>query len=585
MGELPPVAFLRSTPPFDALPPERFLEAASALEVAYWPAGTELVKAGNAPLTALHVIRQGAVRILRGRRTVEVLERGEAFGYTSLLTGEASFDVLVDEDLLAYLVPERAFRALLQDGAFAAHFASGLSQRLSRTLNRNAPPAFQLDLSREVGALVRRAPVWVREDASVGEAARAMRDAKISSVLVSSDPPAIVTDRDFRNRVLAERRGAALPVSAIATRPLRTVDVAAPIHAAWAALLDAGVHHLPLVRDGAIVGLVTSTDLLRATVAGPVGLLRGIERLTSRAELPGHAERVAEMADAMLAGGLDAVAVGGFVARLGDALVARLATWAEEDLGPPPGPWAYVVLGAEGRMEQPLVTERDHGVVAPAGADLAWYQGFAAALDRDLWAAGFPAVRGRAAAAVATLDGWKDTVARAAGRPGAEAPLLDLRVAAGGLDVAPLLDALAMLAGSATFRRGLLADALSYAPPAKLGDLTVNLDAAGLEPVVRLARAEALAAGARARGTLERLDVAVSAGRLSPQRRGAVVDAFRFVSSLRLRLVLRRLAEGRPPSSAVEPASLDAGDRAHLKDAFRAIRAWQERVAARKERG
>jgi len=582
VGELAPVAFLRKTPPFDALPEAHFAQAARALEVGFWPAGSELVRAGQEPLRALHVIRRGAVRILRGRRTVELLERGESFGYTSLLTGAASFDVLVDEDLLAYLVPEAAFRALLQDGAFAAHFASGLSQRLSRTLDRAAPPAFQLDLSREVGSLVRRPPVWVREDASVGDAARVMREAKVTSVLVRSEPPGIVTDRDFRSRVLAERRGASLPVSAVATRPLRTVEASAPLHAAWAALLDARVHHLPLVRGEEIVGLVTSTDLLRATVAGPIGLVRAIDRLSSRAELPGHVERVAEMADALLAGGLDAPAIGGFVARLGDALVAKLAAWAIDDLGPPPGPWAYVVLGAEGRAEQPLPTERDHGVVAPEGADLRWYEAFATAVDRDLWAAGFPGVRGRAAAAVATLPTWLEMVGRAAARPGAEGPLLDLRRAAGPLDLAPLEAALGALAASPAFRRALRQDALSLPIPEKLGDLPVDLEAAGLDPVVRLARAEGLGAGSRARSTLDRLDAAVAAGRLSPQRRAAVADAFRFLAALRLQVGLRKLAEGRPPSSAVEPGALEAGDRAHLKDAMRAIRAWQDKVRARK---
>jgi CBS domain-containing protein len=585
MGELAPFTFLRTVPPFDGLPAERFAEAARALQITFHAAGTTLVRAGEAPLGALHVIRSGVVRILRERRTVQILERGEIFGYTSLLTGVASFDVHIDEDLLAYLVPADAFQALLSHGPFAAHFASGLSERLRRALERAAPPVFQLDLSREVGTLLRRAPVWVREDASVGDAARVMRDARVSSVLVSSVPPAIATDRDFRSRVLAERRGSSLPVMAVASRPLRTIEASAPLHAAWSILLDAGIHHLPVTRGGELVGLITATDLLRATAAGPASLVQGVERLASRGELAGHAERVAQVADALLAGGLDAPAVGEFSARLLDALLARLADWAVADLGPPPAAWAYVVLGPEGRMEQPLATERDHGVVVAPGADRAWFEALAASIDRDLEAAGFPGASGHASGAVASLDGWVDRVARAGSQPGVAGPLLDLRRAAGSLDLAPLETALGALASGSSFRRSLREDALSVSPPVKLGDRPVDLATSGLQPLVRLARAEGLSAGLAARTTLARLASAEAAGRLSAQRHASVAEAFRFLSGLHLRQALRQLAGGRPPSSTVEPATLDPTERVRLKDAFGAVRGWQERVAGRKEEG
>ena len=46
--------------------------------------------------------------------------------------------------------------------------------------------------------------MWVEEGATVADAARAMREeGDISSVLVRGAQAGIVTDRDFRNRVLA----------------------------------------------------------------------------------------------------------------------------------------------------------------------------------------------------------------------------------------------------------------------------------------------------------------------------------------------------------------------------------------------
>ena len=80
------------------------------------------------------------------------------------------------------------------------------------------------------------------------------------------------------------------------------------------------------------------------------------------------------------------------VARLNDALMRTLLRWAEADLGPPPAPYAWIVFGSEGRMEQTLLTDQDNALVyAEDGKDHAdWYRALAERVNADLEAAGFP---------------------------------------------------------------------------------------------------------------------------------------------------------------------------------------------------
>jgi CBS domain-containing protein len=59
----------------------------------------------------------------------------------------------------------------------------------------------------------------------------------------------------------------------------------------------------------------------------------------------------------------------------------------------------------------------------------------------------------------------------------------------------------------------------------------------------------------------------------------SVSEAYRFLLGLRLRLQLRMVAEGKPPANSVALADLPATERSRLKDAFRAIRRWQEAAA------
>ncbi len=590
MAAIDPIARLRATPPFDALPPALFERVAASADVAFHPAGTWLVRTGGRPLEHLFVIGKGSVRIERDGQTLQVLEEGEVFGYTSLITGQANLDVQVEEDLVACRLPAGELRPLLHDAQFASHFAGGLAERLRSALGQSPVAIFRADLSPEVQQIGREPAVWVDADATVGEAARRMRDEKASCVLVRTDPPSIVTDRDFRNLVLAEGLGPGAKVSRVGTPLPRTIPAATRIYDAWAAFLDAGVHHLPVVRGDEIVGVLTSSDLLRCSAQGPMAVLRRVERLRTRASLPGYGATVTEMTSALLAGGLDATVIAGFVARLNDALVERILRMAEADLGSAPCAWAWLALGSEGRMEQTLLTDQDNALVfeAPGPGRHEWFAAFAERVNADLEAAGFPRCPGGYMARTwnGTLADWTRRFEEWLNVPSPEALLraaifFDFRRVAGTLDLAPLDGVLAEAAKKTIFVRFLARAALEFKPPPLLvltlrARSTVDLKLHGIAPVVFLARCFGLELGGERRNTIARLEAAAKAGRIPEEVFAAAAEAYRFLLGLRLRLQLERLAKGAPPSSAVPLADLTPIERSHVKDALRSVKALQD---------
>ncbi len=594
MTEIDPVAFLRSTSPFHALSKPLFDEAARELAAAFYPAGSWLVRAGDAPLQHLYVIRKGSVRLERHGQTLQVLEEGETFGYTSLISRKATLDVVVEEDLVCYRLPAATFRHLLTDPHFAGHFAAGLAERLKSSLEHSPVATFQPDLSLEVYRLIRGPAIWVSPRTTVGEAARTMREKRISSVLVETDPPGIVTDRDFRNRVLAEGLGVDTPVSKVVSQPLWTVPSWTPIYEAWMKLLDAGIHHLPIVRDGEIAGVLTSTDLQKSSAQGPIAVLRRLERLATRESLPGYGAKVTEMTAALLAGRLDAAVIAGFVARLNDALLGRIMKWAEAELGPPPAPYAWIAFGSEGRMEQTLLTDQDNALIyaEAGGARRDWFQAFADRVNADLEAAGFPECPGGYMARkwhgtlsewMQRFEGWTDAV-----QPQSlldAAIFFDFRRVAGQLDLEPLEAVLGQAARKPAFMRFFAKAAMEFGPPPMLllrlrgESSTVDLKLHGISPVVFLARCYGLEVGTRARNTLERLETAARAGLMAPDALATVAEAYRFLLGLRLRLQLRMISEGQPTTNKVALSELTALERSRLKDSFHAIKSWQEEAA------
>jgi len=595
MAVLDPVAFLRATPPFDRLPASAFDEAARSLEIVFHPKGARLASRGAKPLEHLYVIRKGAVRLEREGATLQLLEEGEIFGFTSLITGRATLDVLVEDELLAYRIPKAVFEQLLSNAAFAGHFATGLGDRLRSSLERGEVATFQADLSMPLSQLVRGPPQWVEAGATVQDAARVMRDEGISSVLVRANPPGIVTDTDFRNKVLAAGLPATTPVVEIYSAPLRPLRADTPIYAAWQYVLqNGGLRHVPVAGSDGIVGVVTTTDLLKQTAQGPVAVMKRVERLAGRESLPGYAAKVAGMSASLLSGGLDPFVIAGFVARLNDTLVTRILRWAEKDLGPPPTPYAWIAFGSEGRMEQTILSDQDNALVyaedSPEARD--YFPRLAERAVGDLLEAGFPRCPGDCMATKwnGCADWWRRQFRDWIEDPRPQSLLqaaifFDFRRAHGDFPL-DLLDAeLARAGKNATFLSALAKAALEFRPPPGLllrlkgASSRVDIKVHGVTPVVALARTYALEVGSRSHATLDRLQDAVRAGLMGPDEYATIAEAYRFVVQLRLREQIRMASEGKPLSNVVSFADLSSIERSRLREAFGAIASWQHRAA------
>jgi CBS domain-containing protein len=417
----------------------------------------------------------------------------------------------------------------------------------------------------------------------------------ISSVLVRGDPAGIVTDRDFRSRVLKAGLGPSTPVRDVMRAPLRTVADDVPIYEAWQRMFDqARTRHLPVTRGGEIVGVVTATDLLKQTAQGPVAVLKRVERLGSRDALPGYAAKVTEMSSALMAGGLDPFVIAGFVARLNDALVVRILRWAEAELGPPPVPYAWMAFGSEGRMEQTMLTDQDNALVyereAP-GAE-AWFERLAERAVADLLAAGFPPCPGNCMATRwrGTMDWWTRRF-RSWSEEATPKALLqshifyDFRRVHGELALDPLVAEVHRAARNDAFRSQMARMAMEFKPPTGLllrlrGDASAfDIKAHAVTPVVAMARTYAFEVGSQARSTLARLQDAVRAGLMGADKFATVSETYRFVVQLRLREQIRMAAEGLPLSNVISMQRLSSIERSRLRDAFRAIAIWQEQAA------
>ena len=595
-GALGPEEFLGSLAPFDQLDEATFAEVLSNLEVTYVVRGTRLLRQGGEQSRYLNVVRKGTALLTRDGVPVMTVEAGEWFGLSVVEEGLVpEFDVDALDDLLIYRLAGPIVRDLAQTPAFAQEVTRGLASRL-RASPRSGPGQPAVVPMAPVTDLISRDLVTLPRGASVAQIARKMREERVSSVVLRTEPLAIVTTSDLRDRVLAEGHGPTTSGVRVASRPIRTVDATTSIAEARTAMLERSMHHLGVEREGELIAVITTGDLLRSDASSPFHLQR--ELATARRESFGQVrDRLHATVAALMSASLCPLEISRTVSMLTDVLLRRALTLAIEQLGPAPSDFAWLTLGSDARREQTLLTDQDHalvhGEVDEDGA--AWFAAFAAVVTEQLVTAGFPLCPGGVMA-----TNWSGTVATWQARfrhwfaePDVRALyetsiFFDHRVVAGTLDVSALDDIVRAHRDDGVFLARFAAGAGVSRPPLGLlhrvrstADGDVDVKAGGVNPIVALARVLAVEVGTTIRSTTDRLAVAVEQGALGLDAAEELTESFRFFQGLRFEHHLQAWRERRELSNLVHLDELTPTRRRHLKEAFVAVARVQQSVIHR----
>lgn len=457
---------------------------------------------------------------------------------------------------------------------------------------------------------VMSSPVVTAEPAeSCRAAAERMAEHGVSCVLVpDGDRLGVLTDRDLRTRLVARGRSAETPVAEVATWPAHGIGPGLTCFEALVEMLDRGVRHLPVLEGGRPVGVLTGTDLHHLEARGPWRVRRRLDRAPDVAGVASALRSLPDTAAALLASGVAPAEIGRVVATLTDHVQRRVHDLVADDPGTPPRPpgrASWLCFGSQARGEQTLRTDQDTGLVLPAGAaaeERSAWAAYAAAVADALEGCGYPRCHGGVTAGLPdwTHDaaGWRHRLRRLVVEP-SEPHLLvgsiafDLRVVSGEHRAEDLATpALAAARGHVSFQAHLARTAVSHRPPlgfrgrfvvARSGEHAGELDlkAGALLPIADLARLWTLVRGGTETGTGARLAAAAHDGVLSGGLAETLRGGYDLALGLRLRSQVGAIDAGREPGHHVDPRDLDAGERALLRETFRAVRLAQEHLATR----
>ena len=458
-----------------------------------------------------------------------------------------------------------------------------------------------------VRALLERAPVTLAPETTIIDAARVMREQRISSVLLVQDGAlfGLVTDRDLRNRVVAAGLDSSRPVLEIATLAPLTIGIER--HAFDALLLMArhNVHHVPVLDGQQVVGMITSSDITERQSDSAVYLTGAIYQQTSLDGLVQASARIKRLQQSLAAAGASAYSTGHIISAITDALTARLLQLTELELGPAPLDYAWVAAGSQGRNEQTAKSDQDNCMVLADAYDEAAHGEYFRELSRrvcdGLNACGYVYCPGHMMAMAdqwrQSQHRWRQYFWRWIDLPEPEALMLtgvffDQRHVYGKAELIDELRAevVQRTKGNKAFLVHLAGNALQREPPLSwLGNLaptkggehdgTIDLKMHGIVPIIDMARFYALAAGSAAVNTRERLEIAADSGAITAQEARDLVEALEYLSVLRLQHQARRMSDGHAADNHLRPDELSGFERRHLRDALQLIRKVQGSLA------
>ncbi|SDJ51817.1 putative nucleotidyltransferase substrate binding domain-containing protein [Microbulbifer yueqingensis] len=602
-------SFLRDCLPFGELPEDTRRDTARRIQITYLRKG-EQIRASSAAY-ALRIVRSGAVEIRsEDRQLLDRLGEGESFNIHGLDLGSEGVVAETIEDTLLYQLPRPAYEALrAQFRDFDRHFHSQRNRRLRRAARYR--PDTNL-LTEPLANLVTRDPLALPPQTHLQEAARAMSERRVSSLLVKDGEQllGIVTDRDLRSRALARGLPVHTPIRDIMTRDPKRIELDASVFDAVLAMTREGIHHLPVQEGGRVVGIITSSDLMLARENDPVYLVQHLSRQQDTESLAAITASLPSLMVQAVRGGMRAHQLSRVLTAISDAATCRLIELATEKLGPAPVPFCWLGFGSQGRGEQLIGADQDNGLLIDNRAttnDMDWFHRLATFVCDGLNACGYPYCNGKVMATTERwrqpLGEWRRTVDDWTHAPTPEAVMrvsifFDLRSIYGDAHLCDQLQQhmLARTRRDTIFQAALAANVLEQTPPLGIfrrflvernGEHRDEFDVKkrGVLPIVDLARIHALAHGLPAVNTRERLQQLVDARILTIGDGRNLQDAYDTIQQIRVENQCRQVTAGHHASNYLNPDELPDLERKHLKDAFTVVHDAQEAMRSHFRQG
>jgi len=604
--------FIAEIPPFNELPKEIISQLSQSMNISYLRKESFLHE--NQTESMLYLIRTGALSYLNSQNELqEKYAEGDIcalFCCSATEIKDQAIHIRVDEDCLLYSIScsrlQHIFAKHPQILDFILH--SGSKRLNNKMAQVNEEAVLSSTLMNTTLTHFYKSPVAsISADKTIQQAAIKMSEQRFSCLIVidnnSSDniPVGIVTDKDIRQRCVAQGMSFNTAISKIMTQNMTTIDCNKSAYDALIAMTAQHIHHLPVTKNNVLIGMVTVTDLMNQEGLNAVNFASIIRKASSVDELANISKMLPKLQIRMAKLGSTADHVGKTISAITMAFTIRLIKMAEKKLGQAPVNYAWLAAGSQARQEQFAHSDQDNALIISDDMlpeHQSWFNNLAHFVCDGLAACGFVYCPGNV---MATNDKWRQTqsvwqhyFSQWITVPDPKALMhasifFDLNTVYGDEHLLQQVrtNMLAITKNNTLFLAHLSKNALQLKPPLGFfrdfvltqngnNEASLDLKHNGIAPIVDLARIYALAEGVSAVNTIERIKQVAGSPSLTKSSAANLIDAFEFLGLLRSSHQAKQLQTGKQPDNYLHPKEISRLEREHLKDAFKVIKTLQK---------
>jgi CBS domain-containing protein len=617
------VNFLTNILPFKNLSIADQRRLASKCIIDFFPKGSMIFRQGVTEVNHLYLIQKGGVKsYINDENGNESLKdyrgEGEYFGALPIIQKTvANLNVETIEDTFCFLINKEVFLTMLEKNQeISQYFLQTMSAKMVKNVyaefrNHKIAPRTEGSLylfSVKVGEIAKGRLFTARPDVTTQQAAKIMSDNHIGSLLLEDDNKkiiGIVTDKDIRRKVVARGMDYNTKISEIMVHPVHTISHNAICFDALLKMMKERVHHLAIEHRGEIIRMITTHDIMVAQGTSPLYLFREIMAEQKEEGLYVLAEKVQRVVRSLIEEGAKANNITRMITILNDNILERLLLLLLDELGEPPLPFCWLLMGSEGRREQTFKTDQDNALIYADSDDqelnrraAEYFTVFAERVIQHLVKCGYPLCPGDMMASNPKwrqpLSVWKGYFRKWCNTPTPESVLnstifFDFRAGFGSTSLAnewrgQLTDPNKRID---LFLMNLARNCLSSRPPLsffknfiveKDGEHknTFDLKKRGLVFIVDFARLMSLKYDVAETNTMARLEILQENRNVPSGLCAEIIEAYEFLMHLRLVHQVQKLEGGFEPDNHINPKDLSDLERQTLKEAFSVITRLQD---------
>lgn len=384
--------FLKKFPPFSYLPLEELQSFAPEITIVYKEKDAVIFESNSEPHPYFYVVHQGAIALIRKEDGIvlDICDEGDIFGLRPLMANEHyRLEARAQEESILYAIPIALFKPIVKHnvdvGSFLVEsFASNTRNPYSNThkgqllgdsaqFNPNNAGSRLLDLQQvEYSTKIASA----KPGTAIQNIAKKMSKKAVGAMLIEKDglPLGIITDKDFRNKVVTGTVPISAKAKTIMSSPVITYPTHLTITQAQMAMMKSGISHLVLTEDGTpntkAIGILSKHDVMLSLGNNPAVLVKATKRCKQIDELKPIRKGVMNLLKGYLEQNIPMSLTSKIISELNDTCTKQVIQLSLKQMdAPPPVEFTWLAMGSQGRSEQLLHTDQDNALIFAAVND------------------------------------------------------------------------------------------------------------------------------------------------------------------------------------------------------------------------